>query len=316
MTGSGMGCPDWPKCFGQWVPPTDISQLPVDYKTRFEVAGREIADFDAFKTWVEYVNRLIGVLIGLFSLGTVVAAFPLRKTHRGVWAFSLAGFLGVLVVGGVGAYVVRTHLQGGIVTIHMMLALGVLALFIAAWSASYKQVIAHQKSRLSAKGNRVKWLGAAAMLLVIIQIIMGTQVREGVDLMAEALGEEARGSWLDNLGAFYGVHKRFQYAVVGAILLLGRELKDWLSDWKLGRNVYLGILASVGAAIGLGLGMHHLDIPQWMQPGHLLIATLLFGTVWGVNILIWIKPAEATPQVSDEIERDAAEQPVHISQSS
>ncbi|MFN9518217.1 MAG: COX15/CtaA family protein, partial [Bacteroidota bacterium] len=63
-TGSGMGCPDWPKCFGEWVPPTDVNERPVDYQERFKVEGHEIADFDVFKTWTEYINRLIGVLTG------------------------------------------------------------------------------------------------------------------------------------------------------------------------------------------------------------------------------------------------------------
>ena len=75
-TGSGMGCPDWPKCFGQYVPPTDISQLPSDYKTQFAVNGKEIADFDTFKTWTEYVNRLIGVVIGILIFLTIVFSYP------------------------------------------------------------------------------------------------------------------------------------------------------------------------------------------------------------------------------------------------
>src|SRR6202012_1368725 len=100
-TGSGMGCPDWPKCFGCFVPPTNVSQLPKDYKEEY-VAGRlaknqkfaktldvfgfsDLAtrlrqdksilipeEFNAAKTWTEYVNRLIGAITGLFLFATAV----------------------------------------------------------------------------------------------------------------------------------------------------------------------------------------------------------------------------------------------------
>src|ERR1700733_13660826 len=94
-SGSGMGCPDWPKCFGRYVPPTSVSELPKDYKQKY-VAGRlaknqkfaktldvfgysDLAkriredrsilvpeEFNGAKTWTEYVNRLIGVISGIF----------------------------------------------------------------------------------------------------------------------------------------------------------------------------------------------------------------------------------------------------------
>src|SRR5690606_25316889 len=63
-TGAGMGCPDWPTCFGSWIPPTDVSQLPDNYK---EIYGAELKgeiEFNPVKTWIEYVNRLFGVFTG------------------------------------------------------------------------------------------------------------------------------------------------------------------------------------------------------------------------------------------------------------
>lgn len=310
MTGSGMGCPDWPKCFGQWVPPTDISQLPADYKTRFSVAGREIADFDAFKTWVEYVNRLIGVLIGLFSVATVIAAWPLRRTVKASFWLSVAGLLGVLIVAGVGAYVVRTHLAGGMVTLHMMLALTVLALFLAAYLSSVVPTIRiHSKVHPPISSAVIRW-GVVTIGFILAQIVIGTQVREGVDAIAAHMGGVDRASWLSQLGAAYDIHKVSYYSVVIGIIGWGMALRSWLNAWKAPRFLYFGILAALGGEILLGLGMHHLDIPAWMQPSHLLLATLLFAGSFTLLGVLWI--AKRTPRtITDHVDkRDRTKQPM------
>ncbi|MEO1900032.1 MAG: COX15/CtaA family protein, partial [Methylococcales bacterium] len=63
-SGSGMGCPDWPTCFGQWIPPTEESQLPPNYHEIYANRGYQNTQFNPVKTWIEYANRLVGVTIG------------------------------------------------------------------------------------------------------------------------------------------------------------------------------------------------------------------------------------------------------------
>jgi len=124
-TGSGMGCPDWPKCFGQWIPPTEISQLPADYKEVFlekrlkklekyssfltrlgysDIAEKLNSDphlkkeesFVAIKTWIEYINRLLGFMAGNFLIFmTVISLFLFKKDKR----LFLLSFLTLILTG-------------------------------------------------------------------------------------------------------------------------------------------------------------------------------------------------------------------------
>jgi heme a synthase len=63
-TGSGMGCPDWPKCFGRMIPPTQASELPFNYQEIYKEKLHGQVEFNPTKTWIEYLNRLLGALTG------------------------------------------------------------------------------------------------------------------------------------------------------------------------------------------------------------------------------------------------------------
>jgi hypothetical protein len=67
-SGSGMGCPDWPLCFGQVIPPLVESDLPANYQEIYAERGYADTRFNALKTWTEYLNRLLGaVMMKLFQ---------------------------------------------------------------------------------------------------------------------------------------------------------------------------------------------------------------------------------------------------------
>ncbi|MDX1672627.1 MAG: COX15/CtaA family protein, partial [Balneolaceae bacterium] len=100
--GAGLGCPDWPKCFGLWIPPVSAAELP---------AGYDPSQFNVFKTWLEYVNRLIGVVVGMLITATFVLSFRYRKNDPAVFYSSLAAFLLVVFQGWLGGQVVISGLS-------------------------------------------------------------------------------------------------------------------------------------------------------------------------------------------------------------
>lgn len=292
-TGSGLGCPDWPKCFGQYVPPTDISQLPADYKEIFKVAGREIADFDPFKTWIEYINRLIGVLIGLFALATAALSFFVYRFDSKLTWLSVLGLLLIIVQGGIGAIVVKTHLSTGMITLHMFIALATLMLYIGTLIRSYWNIVQIELLQIPS----YFWvLGGSVLVLTFIQIMMGTQVREQVDIVAESMGEENRSSWIAALEGIYQFHKLFYYVIVACFAGWFLKAKALFLQVSGVKPIMISLAVILVAEIAFGLGMHHLGIPPVLQPLHLLFATALLAGEFSVLGLVFF----ARPTVSNQ----------------
>jgi cytochrome c oxidase assembly protein subunit 15 len=317
-TGSGMGCPDWPKCFGQWVPPTEASQLPADYKQVYtaqrvaknqklartlanlgfkQVAGNIFAhptqyietDFNATKTWIEYVNRLLGALIGIFVFITAVVAWPYWRRDRPVLWLAIASWLLTGFQGWLGSLVVSTNLLPVMVTIHMGLALVIVALLLyaahrARWG-TVEQELSHQLELETLGGQDdeevavatgLRWLLWGALLLTFGQIIIGTQVREEIDQIAAAAGYAQRATWIEKLGSVFESHRTLSAIVVLVNVYVGYQL--WQMAVPALRRLVMATWVVLGLEMVAGITLAYFALPAFVQPVHLTLATMLFGT--------------------------------------
>jgi len=271
-TGAGLGCPDWPTCWGCWLPPTQLSDIP----SQLDEAGEPyyldklerrqyLSKFDSTKMWIEYLNRVLGVLIGIFIIATFMASFPLRKSKPRLFYGSLIALLMVIFQGWLGSIVVESELMPGMITLHMLLAMILLSLLISlqAWSSpNPKGVIL--------PGTRVLYG------LIILQVILGTQVREKVDEFTKDDQSIVRGEWLDHAGLVDHLHRPLSLLVLGLSLFIWFQAKKKKESTKMP----VWILAGVGGQILLGIILAYAGLPPWSQTAHLVLGAGLLCLVY------------------------------------
>ena len=293
ITGSGMGCPDWPKCFGQWVPPTDESTLPADYKEIYsekraskieKFAGfltsigmdetaerlkndpqlRIEEDFNATRTWTEYVNRLFGFLAGnamLLCFIWILWKYRKRKI------ILLTGFNLVLMAiqAWFGSIVVASNLVPWTITVHMLLALVILGIQI------YVLYIISAKQQLKLMQPKwMKYLIWACFAITVYQMFLGTQVREAIDeLTKNGFG---RTTWADQLGLPFYIHRSFSWLVLVLLVILAWK-NEQLSKFSAVRFAFVVLVLELLSGVLLA----YADMPGLVQTSHLIFATVLFG---------------------------------------
>ena len=108
VTGSGLGCPDWPLCQGRPYPPANLNAI------------------------IEYSHRTVGAITGVLIIATVVAAWAVFRTRRPAVAWlATASVIAVSVEGALGGVVVVSELKPWLVAVHLGLAMIILGCLIA-----------------------------------------------------------------------------------------------------------------------------------------------------------------------------------------
>ncbi len=303
-SGSGMGCPDWPLCFGQVIPPLVESDLPANYQEIYAERGYADTRFNALKTWTEYLNRLLGALTGLMVLVQTVLAFLLFRSRSvsmaastssgsaaegassgsGVsgstafWAALLALVL-VLVQGGIGAWVVASHLQGSVVTLHLALA----------WVLMGVQVglgvhLSGRPAQAWSIPRAEAWAMGFWLLLLLVQLFLGAGVREAVDAWTPVYATDV--FEMRVLGAVYLAHKNLWMLIMLGGAWLAYRLWTQCPDGQ-ARFWSLLAMASLTLQVMSGLWMVLGALPALPRTLHVLLGSLaLVGALgWAFRVL-------------------------------
>lgn len=272
--GAGLGCPDWPQCFGMWIPPTSVADLPTQYDATL---------FNPFHTWLEYINRLIGVLIGFLITLTFAISFKYRNTDRVITYFSGLAFVMVLFQGWLGGQVVRSGLSAGMITIHMIIAMTLLATLLYATFRSMRNRITLFLNPVLKKHLII--VSASLLFVTLSQMIMGTQVRESVDVAKNIL-ELPRSQWIDSLGVLYTVHRSFSWllVVLGGYLIY-QSRKNNVS--KRLNNLAVAIAVLIVSQMFVGIGMERLGMMGVFQVLHLVGVAVLICAELLYLFIVW-----------------------------
>ena len=262
MTQSGMGCPDWPKCFGMWIPPVNESQLPLDFEQYLDKQDIDHS-FNVYHTWIEYINRLLGAILGLLILIFVALSFRIRRIKPKVFYLSILLFLLVGFQGWLGKRVVDENLAVAKITTHMVVAILIAAVPLI--------IVALVQMRERVSSRLLKWVSSSMILLVLLQIFFGTRVRESIDIVSKSLNYEQRELWIADLGTEFLVHRSYTW-----ILLIGTVILIYYStsNTKLSK-ARIWVVGSLIITVAAGLIMSYADMPALAQPIHLVFASLL-----------------------------------------
>ena len=298
MTGSGMGCPDWPKCFGFLIPPTERSQLEwksnseynknqiviIDEtlfyandkfksKNKFEMSNwseytkHDYSKFNVYHTWIEYINRLIGAIAGLSVLILFVNSLKFFKTKKIITGLSFLALIAIIFQAWLGKMVVDSNLMANTITVHMLMAIVLLFILFSILAISNPS-----KKRVRISRN-ISILVLISIVLLLIQIITGTEVRKFIDIKMELLNYTEKQRWIENITSTFSFHRSFSWAII----IVNSLIYFYARKSGLKLKIIHIVNSLIFFQISSGIIMYYFHFPFSSQPIHLLISTMIIS---------------------------------------
>jgi heme a synthase len=221
----------------------------------------------------------------------LVASLPyLRKDQLVFWS-SLAALFLIAANAWLGSRVVASELAQYMITLHLLLA--ILLVFVLLFVLVRSGAVEPIPVRSSQHSKLINRLLLVVIITSVIQIVLGTQVRDGLNEVVKRLGYEQRDQWIEGLDWRFYVHRSFSSVIlllhIGFIYQLRKTFKGGIMA-----KLTVGLIALVIAEVLTGVVMAYFSVPAAAQPAHLFLAVLMMG----IQFTIWllVHPALSSPK--------------------
>ena len=252
LTGSGLGCPTWPEC-------TPGSYTPVAHQAE-----------PILNVWIEFGNRLLGIVLGFVSLLVVIAVLKCKRKDLRIIAFGQ--LLGVIVQGILGGITVRTDLHPNFVAPHFLISIILIPGAVSLYSRRRAPAVFVKSLPLT---NRISLahITTAFLAIVLGTIVTGSGPHAG-DAQAERLNLDIQTvSWLH---------------ADAVIILLGITFAFYVAQGTSERTKKTIKIFSALALVqgGIGYIQYFTGVPEILVGAHILGATLVWIAAWRIRLSV------------------------------
>ena len=275
-TGSGLGCPDWPLCHGQWLPPAERTAI------------------------IEYTHRTAAAIVGLFIVATAAVALLRHRGDTVVRNLAIAAVVLLAVQAWLGKETVERELPPEIVTLHLGTALTLLAvLSVLTVFAFYGEQRRRIESRERASFVRLATITAAILLVILLggSYVVGSDSTTACTTWPGCLQApvpfvdgvlEQHIHWAHRLSTLVGL------AAVGFVALSATELRGPLADRIQAASMVL--LGLYGLQMLVGAANIWTTFSDVVRASHLALGALIWAAAVLLVVAAAYEPGEATEE--------------------
>tara|TARA_B100000029_G_scaffold489748_1_gene547814 strand:+ start:23 stop:973 length:951 start_codon:yes stop_codon:yes gene_type:complete len=276
ITDSGDDCPDWPKCYGSWFPPLSLEDIPEHFNpTQDKVYG----------SWIEYFNRLIGVVLGISMLITFYKSVYVFKYDKIIFYGSLCSLILIVIAGWFGGQIAQNIdginvMHQHSVSIHLYIAILTIISLVYTTNRSFLLLYPNCEQEASYSKESV-YIFFAILILNLLLVFSGSFIRTFIDddLIKELPYFLRMEHYVFKTGLIKFIHPILGFLMLGLLGVLWNHIINISNSSNILKILVKILLILVGLQVFIGEGLRFDFIHESFRLYHLWLSTVILGII-------------------------------------